>query len=147
MTTEIRVPQMGESVTEGVIAQWLKRKGETVAVDEPVVEIETDKITVEVPAPAAGVLVELLATEGDTVGVGDVIGKIDESATASAGAASPAPAPAASAPAPAAPAPAPAAPAPAPVAAPVAETASGTLILRISTLSQTSGIACLINSW
>ncbi|MCB9716076.1 MAG: 2-oxoglutarate dehydrogenase complex dihydrolipoyllysine-residue succinyltransferase [Myxococcales bacterium] len=126
MTTEIRVPQMGESVTEGVIAQWLKRKGETVAVDEPVVEIETDKITVEVPAPAAGVLVELLATEGDTVGVGDVIGKIDESATASAGAASPAPAPAASAPAPAAPAPAPAAPAPAPVAAPAAASGDST---------------------
>ncbi|MEM7159354.1 MAG: 2-oxoglutarate dehydrogenase complex dihydrolipoyllysine-residue succinyltransferase [Myxococcota bacterium] len=80
MSTEIRVPQMGESVTEGVIAQWLKRKGDTVAADEPVIEVETDKITVEVPAPAAGVLVELSVSEGDTVGVGDILGKIDTSA-------------------------------------------------------------------
>ncbi|MCA9706156.1 MAG: HlyD family efflux transporter periplasmic adaptor subunit, partial [Myxococcales bacterium] len=89
MAIEIRVPQMGESVTEGVIAQWLKRKGEAVAADEPVVEIETDKITVEVPAPAAGVLVEQAAAEGDTVGVGDVIGTIDPTATATASAEAP----------------------------------------------------------
>jgi 2-oxoglutarate dehydrogenase E2 component (dihydrolipoamide succinyltransferase) len=77
MAIEIRVPQMGESVTEGVIAQWLKQVGEAVAADEPVVEVETDKITVEVPAPAAGVLVRQVVRQGDTVAVGDVIGVID----------------------------------------------------------------------
>src|SRR5690606_11322229 len=86
MAIEIRVPQMGESVTEGVIAQWLKKVGEAVAADESVVEVETDKITVEVPAPAAGVLVRQAVTEGDTVGVGDVIGVIDEAAKAEAAA-------------------------------------------------------------
>lgn len=80
MAIEIRVPQMGESVTEGVIAQWLKQVGETVAADEPVVEIETDKITVEVPAPGAGVLTKQAVRQGDTVGVGDVIGVIDPEA-------------------------------------------------------------------
>jgi 2-oxoglutarate dehydrogenase E2 component (dihydrolipoamide succinyltransferase) len=75
---DIRVPQMGESVTEGVIAQWLKAEGDTVAADEPLVEVETDKITVEVPAPAAGVLRKQAAGEGDTVAVGDVIGQIEE---------------------------------------------------------------------
>jgi len=84
MSIEIRVPQMGESVTEGVIASWLKAEGESVAADEPVVEVETDKITVEVPAPAAGVLVKHSVKEGDTVGVGDVIGMIDPDAEASA---------------------------------------------------------------
>ncbi len=115
MAIEIRVPQMGESVTEGVIAQWLKKKGESVAADEPIVEVETDKITVEVPAPAAGVLVELSVSEGDTVGVGDVIGSIDSAAspTASAPAAEAVTTPAAPAPAAAAPA-APAAATPAP---------------------------------
>lgn len=107
MAIEIRVPQMGESVTEGVIAQWLKREGEAVAADEPVVEVETDKITVEVPAPAAGVLVKHAVSEGDTVGVGDVIGMIDVDGKAVASApapdkdvaAAPAAAPAAAAPA------------------------------------------------
>jgi len=83
MTIEIRIPQMGESVTEGVIARWLKAEGEAVAVDEPVVEVETDKITVEVPAPSAGVLARQSVAEGDTVGVGQTIGEIDETATAS----------------------------------------------------------------
>ncbi|MCX4243798.1 2-oxoglutarate dehydrogenase complex dihydrolipoyllysine-residue succinyltransferase [Paraliomyxa miuraensis] len=82
MAIEIRVPQMGESVTEGVIASWLKKVGETVAADEPVVEVETDKITVEVPAPAAGVLVRQSAAVGDTVAVGDVLGVIDPAAGA-----------------------------------------------------------------
>lgn len=91
---------MGESVTEGVIAQWLKNEGDTVAADEPLVEVETDKITVEVPAPSAGVLLKQGAGEGDTVNVGDVIGSIDGNASA-----------AAAAPAAAAPAAAPAAPA------------------------------------
>mgnify|MGYP001290196911 CR=1 FL=1 len=83
MPTEIRVPQMGESVTEGVIAQWLKKPGDTVEADEPVVEVETDKITVEVPSPSAGVLTSQAVGEGDTVAVGDVLGTIDASATAS----------------------------------------------------------------
>ncbi len=69
---------MGESVTEGVIAQWLKDEGEAVSADEPIVEVETDKITVEVPAPAGGVLRKQTAGEGDTVGVGDIIGEIEE---------------------------------------------------------------------
>ncbi len=77
---DIRVPQMGESVTEGVIAQWLKAEGESVEADEPLVEVETDKITVEVPAPAAGVLRKQAAGEGETVAVGDVIGQIEEGA-------------------------------------------------------------------
>lgn len=89
---------MGESVTEGVIAQWLKNEGDTVAADEPLVEIETDKITVEVPAASAGVLLKQGAGEGDTVNVGDVIGSIDGNASA----APPAPAAAPQAQAPAA---------------------------------------------
>ncbi|MBV1859586.1 MAG: 2-oxo acid dehydrogenase subunit E2, partial [Nannocystaceae bacterium] len=98
MAIDILVPQMGESVTEGVIAQWLKNEGDTVAADEPLVEIETDKITVEIPAPSAGVLLKQGAGEGDTVNVGDVIGSIDGNASAAA------PAPAAAAPAAQAPA-------------------------------------------
>ncbi|MEM6993208.1 MAG: 2-oxoglutarate dehydrogenase complex dihydrolipoyllysine-residue succinyltransferase [Myxococcota bacterium] len=81
MATEIRVPQMGESVTEGVIAQWLKNEGDSVAADEPIVEVETDKITVEVPAPSAGVLGKQSVAEGDTVAVGDVLGTIEGSGT------------------------------------------------------------------
>jgi 2-oxoglutarate dehydrogenase E2 component (dihydrolipoamide succinyltransferase) len=84
MAIEIRVPKMGESVTEGVIAKWLKQVGDAVAADEPVVEVETDKITIEVPAPSAGVLVKQAVREGDTVGVDDVIGVIDPDARASA---------------------------------------------------------------
>jgi 2-oxoglutarate dehydrogenase E2 component (dihydrolipoamide succinyltransferase) len=99
MAIDILVPQMGESVTEGVIAQWLKNEGDTVSADEPLVEVETDKITVEVPAPSAGVLTKQSAGEGDTVNVGDIIGMIEAG-----GAAAAAPAPAAAA----APAPAPA---------------------------------------
>lgn len=82
MAIQIRVPQMGESVTEGVISRWLKAEGDSVAADEPVVEVETDKITVEVPAPSAGVLVRRGVAEGATVGVGQTIGEIDESAKA-----------------------------------------------------------------
>jgi len=87
---------MGESVTEGVIAQWLKNEGDAVSADEPLVEVETDKITVEVPAPSAGVLRTQGAAEGDTVNVGDVIGSIDADGSAAQAA------PAAAAPAPAA---------------------------------------------
>ncbi len=119
MTTEIRVPALGESITEATIGKWFKAVGEAFAADEPLVELETDKVTLEVPAPAAGTLAEMLANEGDTVEVGALLGTITE------GAGAPAAAPAtAAAPAPAAPEPAPVpAPAPAPAAAPAAPAA------------------------
>jgi 2-oxoglutarate dehydrogenase E2 component (dihydrolipoamide succinyltransferase) len=80
--TEIRVPTLGESVTEATIGRWFKAAGDAVAVDEPLVELETDKVTVEVPAPAAGVLSEIAAKDGDTVAVGAVLGQIKEGAGA-----------------------------------------------------------------
>ncbi|MGF1454144.1 MAG: 2-oxoglutarate dehydrogenase complex dihydrolipoyllysine-residue succinyltransferase [Alphaproteobacteria bacterium] len=76
MSTEIRVPTLGESVTEATIAQWFKKPGEAVAADEPLVELETDKVTLEVPAPAAGTLSEILANEGDTVEVNALLGTL-----------------------------------------------------------------------
>jgi 2-oxoglutarate dehydrogenase E2 component (dihydrolipoamide succinyltransferase) len=79
MATEVKVPTLGESITEGTLAQWLKKAGEAVAMDEAIASLETDKVTVEVPAPAAGVLSETLVNEGDTVAVGAVIARIDES--------------------------------------------------------------------
>ncbi len=82
MTIEIKVPDMGESVTEGTVARWFKAVGEAVTADEPLVEIETDKVTVEVPAPSTGVLTAIGADEGVDVEVGTVIGSIDENATA-----------------------------------------------------------------
>src|SRR5204862_7521663 len=109
--TEIRVPTLGESVTEATIGRWFKKAGEAVAVDEPLVELETDKVTIEVPAPSAGVLGEIIAKDGETVAVGAVLGQINDGAAGAAKAAADAKA--------AAPAPAPAAaPAPAPKAAP-----------------------------
>jgi 2-oxoglutarate dehydrogenase E2 component (dihydrolipoamide succinyltransferase) len=74
--TEIRVPTLGESVTEATIGKWFKKAGEAVAVDEPLVELETDKVTIEVPAPAAGVLSEIAAKNGETVAVGALLGAI-----------------------------------------------------------------------
>ncbi len=76
MTTEIRVPTLGESVVEATVGQWFKQAGEEVAADEPLVELETDKVTVEVPAPSAGVLSEIVVKEGDTVEVGALLGAI-----------------------------------------------------------------------
>src|SRR6478735_7554907 len=119
--TEIRVPTLGESVTEATIGRWFKKAGEAVAVDEPLVELETDKVTIEVPAPSAGVLGEIAAKDGDTVAVGALLGMINEGAAgakpvAAAPAAKPAVAPP---PAAAAPAPAPAAKVP-PADAPLA---------------------------
>jgi len=76
MSTEIRVPTLGESVTEATIGQWFKKVGDTVAADEPIVELETDKVTIEVPAPAAGVLEAIAANPGDTVDVGALLGAI-----------------------------------------------------------------------
>jgi len=135
MATDIRVPALGESVTEATIGQWFKKVGDAVAADEPVVELETDKVTIEVPAPAAGVLEAISAQPGETVNVGSLIGAIAEGAAAApkaeapkpaaAPAAQPAPAAVAAAPAPRADAAAPAsalrpgngAPPPAPAAA------------------------------
>jgi 2-oxoglutarate dehydrogenase E2 component (dihydrolipoamide succinyltransferase) len=81
--TEIRVPTLGESVTEATIGKWFKKPGDAVSVDEPLVELETDKVTIEVPAPSAGTLAELVAKEGETVAVGALLGQItDGSASA-----------------------------------------------------------------
>ncbi|APX90207.1 dihydrolipoamide succinyltransferase [Brevirhabdus pacifica] len=79
MSTEVRVPTLGESVTEATVATWFKKKGDSVAVDEMLCELETDKVTVEVPSPAAGVLTEIVAAEGDTVGVDALLAAIAES--------------------------------------------------------------------
>jgi 2-oxoglutarate dehydrogenase E2 component (dihydrolipoamide succinyltransferase) len=80
--TDIRVPTLGESVTEATVGKWFKQPGDAVAVDEPLVELETDKVTLEVPAPAAGVLGEIMAKNGETVGVGAVLGMIKDGAGA-----------------------------------------------------------------
>src|SRR5947208_6198766 len=75
-TTNLVVPKLGESITEAIIAKWLKQVGETIQADEPVVDLETDKVSVALPAPAAGVLAEQRFAAGDTVKVGEVIGVI-----------------------------------------------------------------------
>ncbi|MBA4161872.1 MAG: dihydrolipoyllysine-residue succinyltransferase [Novosphingobium sp.] len=104
MSTEVKVPTLGESVAEATIGEWLKQPGEAVALDEPVCSLETDKVAIEVGAPVAGVMGQQIAKVGDNVAVGAVIATIE----AGSGAAAPAPAPA----------PAAVAPAPAPAAAP-----------------------------
>jgi 2-oxoglutarate dehydrogenase E2 component (dihydrolipoamide succinyltransferase) len=116
--TDIRVPTLGESVTEATIGKWFKKAGDLVAVDEPLVELETDKVTIEVPAPAAGVLSDIAANDGDTVAVGALLGQITDGLGAAAAAKPTAPPPAAAKPG--QPAPAPAAPKPAQPEAPVA---------------------------
>jgi 2-oxoglutarate dehydrogenase E2 component (dihydrolipoamide succinyltransferase) len=80
--TDIRVPTLGESVTEATVGKWFKQPGDAVSVDEPLVELETDKVTLEVPAPAAGVLSDVAAKNGDTVAVGALLGSITEGAAA-----------------------------------------------------------------
>jgi 2-oxoglutarate dehydrogenase E2 component (dihydrolipoamide succinyltransferase) len=80
MSIQIKVPAMGESVTEATIARWLKKEGDAVKVDEPLVELETDKVSVEVPSPAAGVLEHIEVQQGGTVGVGAVLGQVSEGA-------------------------------------------------------------------
>jgi 2-oxoglutarate dehydrogenase E2 component (dihydrolipoamide succinyltransferase) len=131
--TEIRVPTLGESVTEATIGKWFKKAGDAVAVDEPIVELETDKVTIEVPAPAAGVLSEILVKDGETVAVGALLGQIKDGAAGAKSAAKPA----ASAPAPqSSPTPAPAAqPAPARTAA-----AEAPLAPSVRRLSAETGI-------
>jgi 2-oxoglutarate dehydrogenase E2 component (dihydrolipoamide succinyltransferase) len=128
--TEIRVPTLGESVTEATIGRWFKKAGEAVAVDEPLVELETDKVTIEVPAPSAGVLGEIIAKDGETVAVGALLGQINDGA---AGAAKAAAAPAAAKPA---------APPPAAAAAPAAKAppSDAPLAPSVRKLSAESGV-------
>jgi len=111
MAVEIKVPTLGESVTEATVAKWFKQAGEAVAADEPLVELETDKVTVEVPAPSAGTIAEIKAPAGTTVNVGALLGTIAPGAAPAKAAAKPAAAVAAAKPA----------PAPAPAAAPAKE--------------------------
>jgi 2-oxoglutarate dehydrogenase E2 component (dihydrolipoamide succinyltransferase) len=130
--TEVRVPTLGESVTEATIGRWFKKAGDAVAVDEPLVELETDKVTIEVPAPSAGTLGEIAAKDGDTVAVGALLGMINDGA----GAAKAAPAPAAARPAAAPPPPA-AAAAPAAAKAPPSD---APLAPSVRKLSAESGV-------
>ncbi|MER7499941.1 2-oxoglutarate dehydrogenase, E2 component, dihydrolipoamide succinyltransferase [Nonomuraea pusilla] len=135
MPVSVQMPQLGESVTEGTVTRWLKKEGERVEADEPLLEVSTDKVDTEIPSPSSGVLTKIVVAEDETVEVGAELAVIDENAQPGAAApAEPAPAPAAQpapapapepAPAPAAPVssipqPAPAAPAPAPAPAPQA---------------------------
>jgi 2-oxoglutarate dehydrogenase E2 component (dihydrolipoamide succinyltransferase) len=92
MPSEIRVPTLGESITEATVGKWYKKPGDAVKADEPVVELETDKVTLEVNAPSAGVIAEITAAEGDTVGVGALLGSIGEGSGAAAATSSPGPA-------------------------------------------------------
>src|SRR5689334_12259312 len=112
MTVEIKVPAMGESVTEATISKWFKKEGDAVKRDEPLLELETDKVTVEVPSPADGAIESISAQAGATVQVGALLGAIAEGKAGSAPAPKPATAAKAEAPKPAAPAPAPAPAAP-----------------------------------
>jgi 2-oxoglutarate dehydrogenase E2 component (dihydrolipoamide succinyltransferase) len=132
--TEIRVPTLGESVTEATIGRWFKQAGDAVAVDEPLVELETDKVTIEVPAPSAGTLGEITAKDGETVAVGALLGQINDGAAARPAAA--AAKPAAAAP----PSSAPAAAAPAAAAAPKAPPADAPLAPSVRKISAESGI-------
>ncbi|WNG20457.1 2-oxoglutarate dehydrogenase complex dihydrolipoyllysine-residue succinyltransferase [Cystobacter fuscus] len=113
MAVELKVPPLGESITEAVVGKWNKKKGESVSADEPLVVLETDKVTIDVPAPAAGAIATIAFKEGDKVRVGDVLGTIEAGGSASASA----PAPQAAA-----------APAPAPAAAPAPSAAADTRI-------------------
>ncbi|MDK4272597.1 biotin/lipoyl-containing protein, partial [Corynebacterium accolens] len=83
-TTDVEMPELGESVTEGTITQWLKSVGDTVEVDEPLLEVSTDKVDTEIPSPVAGTLVEILAEEDETIEVGEAIARVgDENAAPS----------------------------------------------------------------
>src|SRR5579872_1564027 len=136
--TDICVPTLGESVTEATIGRWFKKAGDAVSVDEPLVELETDKVTIEVPAPAAGVLGDIVAKDGETVAVGALLGQINDGAAGAAAKAAAAPAKAASA------APPPAAKAPPTSKAPPADTkappAETPLAPSVRKLSAESGI-------
>src|SRR5690242_7932820 len=116
MTIEIKVPAMGESVTEATVARWFKKEGDSVARDEPLLELETDKVTVEVPAPAAGAIESISVKAGDTVQVGAVLGAIAEGKAGNASVVAASNPDSAAPKAAPVPKPAPAAPKPAPVA-------------------------------
>src|ERR1700730_9587617 len=130
--TEIRVPTLGESVTEATIGRWFKKAGDSVAVDEPLVELETDKVTIEVPAPSAGTLGEIVARDGETVAVGALLGQIRDGAAGAAAKPAAAPAKAAAPAAPPAAAP--------PAAAAKAPPADAPLAPSVRKLSAESGI-------
>jgi len=121
MATEIRVPTLGESVSEATIGKWFKKVGDAVKADEPVLELETDKVTLEVNAPAAGVIAEIVAKDGDTVGVGALLGSIAAGSAAAV-------------------APAPQAPAAAPKAAPAAAPAAAENGPAVAKLASESGV-------
>src|SRR5579863_2004144 len=86
--TDVVMPQMGESIVEGTLTKWLKKKGDAVERDEPLFEISTDKVDTEIPSPAAGTLSEVLVEEGKTVGINTVVARIDSGASSAAPAAS-----------------------------------------------------------
>src|SRR5579864_8975047 len=146
--TDVVMPQMGESIVEGTLTKWLKKPGEHVERDEPLFEISTDKVDTEIPAPAAGVLKEVLVEEGKTVAISTVVGRIEEGAGN--GASSPAPAatkqtPAAPPPAPKTPEPAPqpvaqSAPEPQPVAQAEADLQTGALSPLVRKMAREYGI-------
>src|ERR1700732_3078310 len=94
---EVTMPKLGETVTEGVVSQWLKQVGDTIAFDDPLFEVSTDKVDSEVPSPYDGVLLEILVTAGETAPIGTPLARIGEPGAASASPATPAPAPAAAA--------------------------------------------------
>ena len=129
MTIEIKVPAMGESVTEATVARWFKKEGESVARDEPLLELETDKVTVEVPAPAAGSIESITVKAGATVQVGAVLGAIAEGKAGTKAAAAPAAAPKAEA------------PKPAPVAAPAAPKADAPAMPAARRIAEESGVS------
>ncbi|WP_433215973.1 2-oxoglutarate dehydrogenase, E2 component, dihydrolipoamide succinyltransferase [Microtetraspora malaysiensis] len=157
MPVSVSMPQLGESVTEGTVTRWLKKEGERVEADEPLLEVSTDKVDTEIPSPSAGYLTKILVAEDETVEVGAELAVIDESAAAAAPAApaveAPAPAPApAPVPAPA-PAPAPAppissipqpAPAPAPAPAPVAPAAPVVPAAEVAPAGETPYVTPLV---
>ncbi|MGH6715640.1 MAG: 2-oxoglutarate dehydrogenase complex dihydrolipoyllysine-residue succinyltransferase, partial [Bradyrhizobium sp.] len=130
------VPTLGESITEATIGRWFKKAGDPVAVDEPLVELETDKVTIEVPAPSAGTLGEITAKDGETVAVGALLGQINDGAAT----ARPAAAPAAAKPAAPPPPRSQPAAAPAPAATPKAPPADAPLAPSVRRLSVESGI-------
>ncbi|WP_039797018.1 biotin/lipoyl-containing protein, partial [Nocardia araoensis] len=121
MAFSVQMPALGESVTEGTVTRWLKQEGDTVEVDEPLLEVSTDKVDTEIPSPAAGVLSKIVANEDDVVEVGGELGVISEPGEAASSA--PAPAPEAAAPAQETPVPAEEAPAAEPEAAPAEQAA------------------------
>src|ERR1700722_7786984 len=79
---EIKIPPLGESITEATISRWLKKQGDPVKMDEPLAEVETDKVTLEIGSPATGILAEILVQQGETVTIGTIIGKVTEDASA-----------------------------------------------------------------